>query len=69
MEANHCYFILCVRLIYDHVLLYELEGGVKEPAWFPHGVLTTLLMLECLLVFLALRCLNCVGLAVKWDLL
>lgn len=67
-QATATLLFLCVRLIYDDILLYELERGVKEPSWFPRGVLTMLVMLECLLVFLAVCCLNRVGLAVKWAL-
>lgn len=50
-QTTAALFFLGVRLIYDHILLCELERGVKEPAWFPHGVLTVLVMLKFLLVF------------------
>lgn len=44
---------LDVILIYDHILLCELERCGKEPSWFPPCVLSTPVMLKILLVFQA----------------
>lgn len=44
---------LDVILIYDHILLCELERCGKEPSWFPPCVLSTPVMLKFLLVFQA----------------